>query len=732
MSGPPNRLAHESSPYLLLHAENPVDWYPWGEEAFEKARREEKPVFLSVGYSTCYWCHVMERECFSDPEIARMINDGFVSIKLDREERPDLDEIYMMATQLLTRSGGWPNSVFLTPARQPFFAGTYFPPSDRMGRPGFPTVLTALREAWALRRGEVMEQAEAVAEAIRQQMAGAEDRAALPGAQVVQEAQDLLSRRFDPAWGGFGGAPKFPSPSNLLFLLDRARDGDGAAREMLVVTLDHMARGGIHDQVGGGFHRYSTDAEWLVPHFEKMLYDNAALAALYAETASLAPQLGFDRVARLTLDFVLREMTGPEGGFLSAIDAETDGHEGAYYTWTLEELDGLLGGESRSLLGAVWGFDAPPNFEGERYVFHLPRPISDQARGMGLSEEELLGRIEPGRLLLLEARGKRARPLTDDKVLADWNGLMIGAMARAGRLLGETRYVEGARRAADFVLTRLVDPGPGMLQHSFRAGTAKVAALLDDYAFLIEGLLALHEATAEARWLHEASRLAAEQDLRLWDEKVGGYFAAGESDDLLVRSKPSHDGAVASGNGVSALNLLHLGRAAPSDGAGVRADRLLAAFGPAMDQWPLAHVTLVRAAMLRGFAAPAEAATTPATTTPSALLRAEASGVVEARGILRPAAGAWKPFALHITVKEGWHVNANPALLRFLVPTQVKDGESPVRGLRYPEAERYEGSVTVEGEVEASGDGPVSVSLTYQACDEERCLAPVTREVALR
>jgi uncharacterized protein len=725
-----NRLAGESSPYLLLHAGNPVDWYPWGDEAFDVARREDKPVFLSVGYSTCYWCHVMERECFSDPEIARQMNEAFVSVKLDREERPDLDEIYMMATQLLTRSGGWPNSVFLTHDRKPFFAGTYFPPSDRMGRPGFPRVLAALREAWALRRVEVLDQAEAVTDAIREQMGEAAQSGGLPGARVAEEALTLLARRFDERWGGFGGAPKFPSPSSLFFLLHRARSDD-EARRMLAVTLERMACGGIHDQIGGGFHRYSTDAMWLVPHFEKMLYDNAALAQLYAETAALVPEAGFERVARRTLDFVLRELTSPDGGFLSAIDAETGGEEGIYYTWTREELESVLDAETLAVLGPVYGFDSQPSFEGERYVPCLPQTLSERARAMGLSEGALLERIEPGRRALFEARGKRARPLTDDKILADWNGLMIGAMARVGQLAGEARYVDAARRAADFVLGHHKDGGTGTLLHSYRSGAGRVPALLDDYAFLIEGLLALHAATTESRWLDEASRLQAELDARLWDEMAGGYFAAADSRELLVRAKPGHDGALASGNGVAALNLLEMARLGV-EGAGPRAERLIAAFGPAIDAAPLAHITLVRAVVRLGPAPAVAAVRPPEAASAKAALRDEAGSVVEARGALRPSSEAWKPFALQLTVKEGWHLNANPPLLRFLVPTEVGAAGNAVRHLRYPAAERYEGNVTIEGEVEAPGEGPVSVTLTYQACDEERCLAPVTREVRLR
>jgi uncharacterized protein YyaL (SSP411 family) len=723
-----NRLSRESSPYLLLHAHNPVDWYPWGEEAFARARSEDKPVFLSVGYSTCYWCHVMERESFSDPEIARQLNEGFVSIKLDREERPDLDEIYMMATQLLTQSGGWPNSVFLTHDRKPFFAGTYFPPADRMGRPGFPRVLTALREAWALRRPEVLEQAEAVSEAMRGQVEDTEDGAP-PSPTVAADAQALLARRFDARWGGFGDAPKFPSPANLFFLLDRAREGgDAAAREMLTVTLDRMARGGIHDQIGGGFHRYSTDARWLVPHFEKMLYDNAALARLYAAADPLAPDLGFARVARATVDFVLREMTDEEGSFLSAIDAETGGHEGVYYTWTRDELASAVDGDALALVVSAYGCEGPPTFESERYVLHLPEPLHDRARSEGLSEGRLRERLDVAARALLAARDARERPLLDDKVLADWNGLMIGAAARVGADLDEPRYVEASRRAADALLRRLVDPGNGELLHSYRRGVARIGALLDDYAFVVEGLLELYSVTSDPRWLEEAKRLQAEQDRRLGDG--GGYFAAAEAEDLLVRSRPGHDGAVASGNGISALNLLELARLGSPE-ALARCDRLLGSFGAAVVRWPLAHVSLVRAVARRGAPVPEAARVSPPPPAPQAL-RDEALSVVEARGRLGEGTGDWRRFELEVTVREGWHLNANPPLLRFLVPTEVSAGSVRLRGVRYPRGDQYAGSVTIEGEVEAPAEGPVSVTLSYQACDEERCLGPVAREVRLR
>ena len=743
-----NRLARESSPYLLLHKDNPVDWYPWGEEAFARARAEDKPIFLSVGYSTCYWCHVMERESFSRPEIAREMNDGFVCVKVDREERPDVDEIYMAATQLIARSGGWPNSVFLTPDRKPFFAGTYFPPADSRGRPGFPRVLQGLREAWLFRRVELLQQAETVAEAVEQHLGSASRRASsLPGPELSAAVEEGLAARFDPEWGGFGRAPKFPSPANLFYLLERARDRAAGERprEMLVVTLDRMARGGLMDQLAGGFHRYSTDDAWLVPHFEKMLYDNASLARLYAESSALAPEQGFDRVARSTLDFVLREMTGPDGGFLSAIDAETDGHEGAYYTWTAEELESALPGSDGDLFRAVYGLEGPPPFEGDRFVLFLHTPLAEQARTGGFSEADLRRRLEPGREALLAARSLRKRPLTDDKVLADWNGLMIGAMACSGARLGEPRYVAAAERAAGFVLSRMA--ADATLSHAFREGRAHVPAFLDDYAFFVDGLLQLHAATGEARWRDDALRVAEEQERRLGDPEGGGWFAAGEDPRLLVRAKPAFDGAVASGNGIAALNAVELARLT-GDGAWTgRAEAALLAFADAMAQVPLAHVTLVRA-LSRLLEAPrpsprASAAPLPGpAASATAALEDEAYEVVQVEGRLGTSEDdEWKPFRIEVSVREGWHVNANPAGAG-LSPTEARGLVGRLRGVRYPEPETWDGGAgpigiyqdrfTIEGEIERRGGGAAGLELSYQACDAERCLPPVTRVVRLR
>jgi hypothetical protein len=735
---PPNRLARESSPYLLLHATNPVDWYPWGEEAFERARREDKPIFLSVGYSTCYWCHVMERESFSDEGIARKLNEGFVSVKLDREERPDLDEIYMTATQLLTRSGGWPNSLFLNHDLEPFFAGTYFPPSDRYGRPGFPRLLEGVREAWQQRRAEVDEQARAVGDAIRRQLGEREGAQALPGPEAADAAQALLARAFDPEQGGFGGAPKFPSPSNLFFLLERARRDDGEAREMLVTTLERMARGGIHDQLAGGFHRYSTDELWLVPHFEKMLYDNASLARLYAEASRLPERppeaAAFERVARATCDFVLGELRGPHGGLLSAIDAETHGHEGAYYTWTADELRAALTPDDHALLAPVWGFDGAPNFEHDRYVLHLPRPWPDAARAAGLDDDELRRRSEPGRRALLAERARRERPLTDDKVLCDWNGLMIAALARVGALFHEPRYLDAARGAARFLLEHLRDAS-GELLHAWRDGRARVAAVLDDYAFLIDGLLALHAADGDAAWLEQARRLQDEQDRRLHDADSGAYFASVVQAHLLVRARSAHDGALPSGNGVASWNLLEL-HARTGDGAyRARAEGVLRAFGRGLSQSPLAHVTLARSLeRLLGAPAPQTPSLTPR---PSAPADAADDALVSAEARYDAGApGAWKPLRVELRVADGWHVQANPASLAFLTPTRLHG-----RGLRavvYPPGEPlrsafadatlavYGGTVVITGEIEIGPQGPAALELTCQPCDDSACQRALT------
>jgi hypothetical protein len=749
--GHTNRLAEESSPYLLLHAHNPVDWYPWGEEALEKAREEGKPIFLSVGYSTCYWCHVMEREVFSNPAIAELMNRWFVSIKVDREERPDLDEIYMTATQLLTQGGGWPNSVFLTPALEPFYAGTYFPPEDRYGRPGFPKVLQGIHQAWTERRSEVEASAERLAEAMGQVLAArAEPASAVPSSKLAEEAVRRVRQSYDPTWGGFGRAPKFPTPGKLLLLWEAGEPGGEAVsleRGMVLDTLRKMGRGGIYDQVGGGFHRYSTDERWLVPHFEKMLYDNAHLAEILAFgwRESRDPELA--RLTRGTLDFVLREMTLPEGGFKSAIDAETDGEEGAYYVWTEAELRSVLGEEGFRLLAPLYGFSGEPNFEDDHYVLHLAVPLEEHAERLGLSRQGLADRLEPYLRLLLEARSRRERPLVDDKVLTDWNGMMIAGFARAGSILEEPRYVETAKRAAAFVLAEL-DPADGTLLHAWRNGEARIDAFLDDYAYFLRGLLALHEVSGEERWLKEAIRLADELDARL-AAPGGGYYLAAPRPGLLFQPISVTGGAIPAGNAVAIHDLLTLAEKTGEPRFLERAERALRGFSTQLERFPEA-VPMLAAAVVRyprvaqragSGDRPAQVAATtagpePEGASPPEALDALARRVVEARASAS-GTGAWRPLEVHLSLADGWHVNANPASEEFLIPTEVA-GE--VRAVRYPAGESfhfpfaetplrvYQGEVTIRGEAAA---GAEEVRLTYQACDDRRCLPPVTESLPL-
>ncbi len=738
-TGPENRLAGEVSPYLLLHKTNPVDWYPWGEEALERARAEDKPIFLSVGYSTCYWCHVMERESFSSPEIAELMNRHFVNVKLDREERPDLDEIYMAATQLLTQQGGWPNSVFLTPSLVPYFAGTYFPPADRQGMPGFPTVLRSMAEAWKSRRDDVEAQAKELEGAMRRFL---EERgapaAAAPPAAVAERSLEALEARFDAAWGGFGGAPKFPSPGNLFLLDDFAGERPEAAR-MLSATLDHMARGGLYDQLAGGFHRYATDREWKIPHFEKMLYDNGLLLELYAREHARSGDDEPARVARETVAFLENEMSAPEGGFWSAIDAETHGHEGAYHVWTLEELEAVLGAEDAGFLATLYGFDRAPFFEGTSYVLHLPSPLDEQAQRRRMSRGELLAQMAPLKARLLAARAERDRPATDDKILADWNGMAISGLAVAGRLLGEASMVERAARAADFVWAEL-RPG-GTLHHTWRGGQAKHPAFLSDYVFYVRGLLALHRADGDGRWLERARALTGEQIERLADPR-GGFCVAGERPDVLFRSREVFDGALPSANAVAVLNLLELARRTGEDRWLQLAEATLRAFGAIVEQQPEgARMLALAARRYRRLAAePAEGREAPAAKPPEGgPLDAEARQLISTRLELDDAgAGGWRRFRLGVTVAGGWHVYAHDAGGETASPATLSAVEAELRGVEYPAGEDQDGVPVYAGDFEIAGearfdrDGSPRLVLAVQPCDAIRCLPRVEIETPLR
>ncbi len=741
--GKKNRLSQESSPYLLLHQYNPVDWYPWGEEAFARARQEDKPIFLSVGYSTCYWCHVMERQSFSNPEIAELMNRNFVSIKVDREERPDLDEIYMAATQLITGRGGWPNSIFMTPDLKPFYAGTYFPPTDQGGRPGFSTLLMGLSDAWKNRRSDVESQAEEVSKAIRGYL---EDRgqpgSQLPSPEAAKKALAGLARRFDKEWGGFGQAPKFPTPSNLFLLREMATD-DPQAGEMLAATLDQMARGGIYDQLAGGFHRYATDREWKVPHFEKMLYDNGLLLQIYAAEYERTrnPELG--RITRETADFLIREMTASEGGFLSAIDAETAGEEGAYYVWTRAELDEVLGTEDAIFLAPLLGFEGGPFFEGDHYVLHLPQPLAEQAKRRRMTLDELLGQLRPLRDKLLQRRDGRDRPLTDDKVLADWNGMAIAGMARAGKALGDEDLTARAARAARFVLAQMRDKD-GLLLHSWRAGTAKIPAYLGDYAFFVRGLLELHRVTGEAKWLQAAAELTDQQMKRLGDP-AGGFFVAGENKNLMARSKDVTDGATPAPNAIAVLNLLELDARTEQPRWRQAARGSLLAFAPVVEKMPEAVRMLTIA--VRRYGADAAPASAPAAVgnsmaqDPEQLVRSSLKMDGDADGDANGEGS--RAFTLVLEVEEGWHINANPASDEFLIATAVEGKNATVSEVSYPKGETvrfafadeeiavYEGKVEIRGRVGKFTEGAALV-LTFQPCDDSRCLRPVEREIQIQ
>ncbi len=554
---PTNRLAGETSPYLLQHRYNPVDWYPWGPEALARARAEDRPIFLSIGYSACHWCHVMERESFEDDAIAGMMNERFVNIKVDREERPDLDNLYMAAVQAMTGHGGWPMSVFLTPDLKPFYGGTYYPPTDSRGMPGFPRVLLGVERAWKERRDEIATAAANMTDQLRASGVIPRSDGEL-GFVLLDDAARTLGRMYEPTHGGFGSAPKFPHPMDLRVLLrHHARSGDAHALHMVEHTLDHMARGGIHDHLGGGFARYSTDDRWLVPHFEKMLYDNALLSTAYLEAFQVTRNPEYARVVRETLDYILGRMTDPEGAFHATEDADSEGVEGKYYVWTLAEIAGLLGADRAKEFAYVYDVTEHGNWE-HSAILNLTRPIAQAAKLLGREEATLRRDLAADRAKLLGAREKRIPPAKDTKVLTSWNGLMIAPMAEASAILGDPRYVEAASRAAGFLLDHLRTPD-GRLLHSYKDGQAKFNAYLDDYADLIDGLTRLFEANGEPRWIEAAVDLAGVMIDEFHDPEAGGFFYVGRSHEpLIVRQKDTYDNATPSGNAMAATALARL------------------------------------------------------------------------------------------------------------------------------------------------------------------------------
>ena len=561
----PNKLINEKSPYLLQHAYNPVDWYPWGEEAFQKAENEDKPIFLSIGYSTCHWCHVMEHESFEDLEVARVMNDAFVNIKVDREERPDIDKIYMQVAQMMTGRGGWPLTIIMTPDKEPFFAGTYIPKGDRFGQTGMLSMIPQITDAWKSDRSRV----DKITDQIKRSLLTPEllEQPEL-GRKSVEQMVSVQANRFDDKNGGFGRAPKFPTPHNLMLLLRHwKRTGDEFSLLMVEKTLQKMRDGGIFDHVGYGFHRYATDAHWLLPHFEKMLYDQAMLAMVYTEAFQATRDDQYANVAREIFTYVIRDMRSPEGAFYSAEDADSEGEEGKFYVWSEEEIRSLLTDKEAEAFVKVLNIRKDGNFYDEATqekvgtnIPHVTLSLKDAARALKTGEETLSELLESARDKLFNAREKRVRPLRDDKVLSDWNGLMIAALAKAARVLDDPEYARSAELAVEFIL-KTMRRDDGILMHRFRENEVSVPAFLDDYAFLVWGLLELYETTFDVQYLKTARGLNQDMLDHFWDEKDGALFFAGDySEKLLVRQKEAYDGAIPSGNSIAMLNLIRLAR----------------------------------------------------------------------------------------------------------------------------------------------------------------------------
>jgi len=594
-----NRLMLEKSPYLRQHGENPVDWYPWGAEAFQKAHNENRPIFLSIGYSTCHWCHVMAHESFEDPEVARLMNDLFVSIKVDREERPDIDGIYMTVCQMMTGSGGWPLTIIMTPDKKPFFAGTYFPKHSRPGRIGMMDLVPRVKEVWATQQTDVLNSADKITEALRQ--ASSDGPGEALDESTLRLAYEQLAERFDEIHGGFASAPKFPTPHNLLFLIRYwRRTGQEKALEMVEKTLRAMRWGGIYDHAGFGFHRYSTDQQWLVPHFEKMLYDQALLTMAYTEAFLATGKETYRETAQEILTYVLRDMTSPRGGFYSGEDADSEGEEGKFYVWTEREIREVLSPEEADLAVTVFHVDHGGNFNeevtGQRAgtnILYLGKGLNEVASDLNMAEPELRKRLGAVRDKLFTVREKRIHPHKDDKILTDWNGLMIAALAKGAQVFDEPEYAKAAGRAADFILDTMRS-SEGRLLHRYRDGEAALAAHLDDYAFFMWGLIELYEATFETRYLKTALDLNHDMIHHFWDEETGGfYFTADDGERLLVRKKEIYDGAIPSGNSVAAYNLLRLGRMTVNSDLEEKAIEIGRVFSKPVSQSPLAFTQLM-------------------------------------------------------------------------------------------------------------------------------------------
>jgi uncharacterized protein YyaL (SSP411 family) len=769
---PVNRLAQESSPYLLQHAHNPVDWYPWGPEAFAKAKQEKKLVFLSIGYSSCHWCHVMERESFANPDVAKLMNQWFVCIKVDREERPDVDSIYMTALNVLGQRGGWPLSMFLTAEGKPIIGGTYWPPEDKeVGGDkmlGFKTVLKTMNEWQSDKANKLHEQADKIAAATVEALAGTVRGMPLINLDrsLVTSAVEEVKDEFDPEYGGFGSkargfkGTKFPVPSYLELLLHEAmRSNSTELTGMVTLTLDRMARGGIYDQLGGGFHRYSIERTWTVPHFEKMLYDNAQLAEVYARAYRLTKNPLYRRVLRETLAFIDREMTSPDGGFYSALDADSDGGEGLFYVWSSEDIDAVLPEKADAgLLKKVYGAEGMPNFESKYHILLLPKPLIEVAKDTKLAEEELMARLAPLRQRLFDSRAKRPRPFLDTKVLTGWNGEMIAGYAVAGQALGEAKYIATASRAADFMLKNLRTKAGRLLRtYGQRAGKgheARLNAYLDDYSYLAHGLLCLHDATGDRKWLDEARTLTDRAVELFADPKAGGFFyTSNDHEQLFARSKDQYDGAQPSGNSIMARNLVRLWTKTGERQYRDLAARTLKAFSAALKTNPTGLTAMADALALY-----LDAQEGQGEQQPKAEALVHAGGAKKSDSVVKAKAGVTpeKPdidgkqvVTLTLTIDKGWHIYANPPGLDDLVPVQTtvmvnaKTKPQDVQ-MEYPQGQVisdkilgkyrvYEDKVSIMATVRrATGDmSPLEVTVKFQSCNDKQCLLPATIKVTV-
>ena len=590
-----NKLINEQSPYLLQHAYNPVDWYPWGEEAFEKAKSENKPIFLSIGYSTCHWCHVMEKESFEDKEVAKLMNEAFVSIKVDREERPDIDGIYMTVCQMLTGSGGWPLTIVMTPDKKPFFAGTYFPKQSRYGRAGMMELVPQLSEIWKSKNDDVLKSAEEISRALlnSSKFSGNE----ILSNEILDSAFNELSRRFDPEKGGFGKSPKFPTPHNLTFLLRYwKKNKNEQALAMVEKTLQEMRLGGIYDHVGYGFHRYSTDPKWLVPHFEKMLYDQALLAIAYTEAYQATKNELYKTTVKEILEYVSRDMLSKKGGFYSAEDADSEGEEGKFYLWAVDEVKELFK-EDAALILDIFNCEADGNWIDPMHggkvgtnILHLQKSLEEYCLNNGLNTETLEIKIALAQKQLFEVREKRIHPHKDDKVLADWNALMISAFAKAAQVFDERKYIEIAESAVKFILNDMTLPN-GRLLHRYRNGKVDISGNLDDYAFFIAALLDVYETTFSVEYLSHALKFNTDLINYFWDDKDGAFFfTATDSEKLLVRQKEIYDGAIPSGNSIALMNLIRLYRFTGKSEFEDKASQIIKTFSQSIKTSPSAYV----------------------------------------------------------------------------------------------------------------------------------------------